>query len=297
MKLRRLLQKISPRFERRDISKVISSLKEEINMQTLPSYERAVQLLSGSSFKGDDIKKFERDFTRQFKGERGSHVEIIARRLSNLDNNLDVLEKMVNKFFARDVVKSSLTYSKLQVLQALDIVAFCVLYSRLHLVLVLEQSSLDARGSSSKPNVLGKGDMEWLAKHRITYIVALSKLSVNSKEVEKQLAQVPDILASENDIDSVISSTGLSRLNPMGEAANGIIPTISYWIGTRMVDYQYNRYKAAKETKRLLEYQLLDLEAALEGTSDPKTQKAMEVIQDEITKLNRQIRKMEEEAL
>lgn len=298
MKLRAFLQRLSPRFERRDIQKTISNLHDEVSQYTLPAYQSAETYLSGWDFKAPFCSEFDKLFQREIKPrQRGNYVETIHDAMCVFNENLDALSKIVDKLFARDVIKSSLSYSKVQVLQSIDAMAFVVSYSRKLLIHTLNLETAHYRGNNTRGQVtLSPADVQFLESYRMQFLALFKVLSQPSREIEKKINTIPDIVASEDNMDLVAQSTGLSKLDPMGYTASGFIPTVSYYIGSLIAERQHARYQAAQEEKKLLEYQLMDLENALENANDPKIQKMIEMTQNSIDKLNAKIRKFEESA-
>lgn len=298
MKIRTFLQRLSPRFERRDIEKAIFNLHDEVSQYTLPAYQSAETYMSGWDFKSQFCSDFDKLFQREIKPRRrGNYIETIHDTLTVLTDNLDTLAKLVNKLFSKDVIKGSLTYSKVQVLQSIDVMDFCIQYSRKLLIHTLALETAHYRGNNVRgQTVLSPADIKFLEAYKMQFLALFKVISQPSKDIEKKIQEIPDIIASEENMDLVAQSTGLSRLDPLGFAAQGFIPQISLYVGSRIAERQYARYKAAQEEKKLLEYQLMDLENALDNTSDPKVQKMIELTQDAIDKINAKIQKFEKSA-
>jgi hypothetical protein len=107
---------------------------------------------------------------------------------------------------------------------------------------------------------------------------------------------IPDITVEVDNIDNVASATGLKNLDPLKIGAYGLVLNPIYHLRMVYAEWQVARFDAAKEERKLLDYQILDMKNALEGKSDPKLERALEYSQDRMSKLNYKIEKMSVEA-
>jgi hypothetical protein len=125
-------------------------------------------------------------------------------------------------------------------------------------------------------------------------------LAKSKQEVEKIIDTIPDIVINISNADAVSSTIDAGKLSPF--SSHGLIQGNSqtifnnpiYHIGLMVAEWQANRYKLSKETKKVLELRLLNLQMIQQKNPDAKLEKEIEYIQSRIQGLDFKIKKMEE---
>ncbi|MAP22772.1 MAG: hypothetical protein CL582_17735 [Alteromonadaceae bacterium] len=295
MKIAKYVNSLLPRFDRGDLLRNLEGLEKELSEYTLPSYADAAPLLADFEFKDDMVKDFQRAFEKSVDTRlRGNHIEVTHFLLKKVHKNVGVTKRLTEKFFSRDIVKSSLTYGKAQLLQVAEAYDFINRYARKWLIYTLGVETQMYRQNSMVGKEMTPAEIKWLEANGRLFLDLINRLAVDSKELESAIEGIPDIEIDEETVDAVIANTGATKLDPMRVGVHGVILNPVYHIRMAIAEWQVSRYEAAKEERKMLEYQILDLQHAKDGKNDPKIEKAIEYTRDRITKLNRKIAKMEE---
>lgn len=292
MKLLRYIQSLLPNFERKSMEDSLKSVRAELSETIIPHYQRTASLLGEAKFKDPMIQRFDRDFTRNVKTRhRGNFITVMSRILPRLVEITESTERLVEKYFARDVVKSSLTYSRAQIIQLVESLDFTTRYTRKLLIHVVskETSMLDSR----RDGALTVAEIKWLESHAPTLFDVMNTLDRSGKDVEAIIKDIPDIEIDESNIDEVVRISGQSNLNPLNLNRQGFRLNPVYHIRMMKAEWDVARYESSKEEKKLLEYEILDLENMMNGNPDPKLQKAIEYTRERVAKINKRIADME----
>lgn len=295
MKISNYVQRLLPKFGRDTIEGSIRDIRKELTEHTLPPYESALPLLKDWTFKDKQFIEMERLFKREVQSKfHGNFIEVTFEILKRTNDNLNVLEKLVEKEFARDVVRSSMTYSKAQILRLVEAVDFVITYSRKNLIFVLGRETNLYRQNGMVGKEMRPSEIEWLQANRTTFIALLKTLDRPTRELEKIIDGIPDIEVDPSNEDMVAATSGRKSIDPMSLGFYSNFKNPIFYIGMRYAEWQVSRYDRAREERTMLEYQILELENSMDGKEDPKIQRAMEYTQDRLDKLNRKISKFEE---
>lgn len=296
MKIANYVSSLLPRIARSDVSKNLEDLRVELRDQTVAPYKSAVDVFDRWSWKTDFAKDFEKGFQKEVKTRfRGNYVDITEQILSRTLDNISTLEKLVDKMYAKDIVATAISYSETQLLQLVEVVSFASKYARKLLIhtIGIEVDEYRKRPAATR---LTPAEVSWLKNNTMLFFHALRALDKSPSELEKVFKSIPDIEVDVENANNVISSVGAKNLDPLGLSVQGIILNPIYHIRIAYTDWQVARYEAAKEERKMLEYQILDMKNALDNKADPKLEKALEYTEDRLSRLNYKIEKIEEEA-
>lgn len=295
MKLLRYIQSLLPRFERNTVEKNLQAIRKELNETIIPHYERAAELMANWKFKEQSNVKFDRTFGRKVKTRhRGNYVVVVNKLLPRYLDIVDATERLVSRYFSRDVMKSSLTYSRTQIIQVVEALDFAARYSRKLLIHTLSSETQMVRGGRLK--ALTPAEVKWLEQHADAYMTVLQSFDRSGREIEKMIQSIPDIEVDEENLEAVIQTSGLSKLDPLNLSIHGFRFNPIYHLGMVRAEWEVAKYEAAKEEKKLLEYEILDLQNMLDEKPDPKLEKAIEYTRGRVAKLNKKIVDMEGDA-
>ncbi len=295
MKLLRYIQSLLPRFERNTIEKNLQAVRKELNETIIPHYERAAELMADWRFKEQSNVKFERVFNQRVKTKhRGNYIVVINKLLPRYLDIIDATERLVTRYFSKDVMKSSLTYSRTQIIQVVEALDFAARYSRKLLLHTLASETQMVRGGQVKS--LTPAEIKWLEQHSDAFLMVLQSFDRSGREIEKMVQSIPDIEVDEENLEAVVRTSGLSKLDPLNLSVHGFRFNPIYHLGMIRAEWEVAKYEAAKEEKKLLEYEILDLQNTLDEKPDPKLEKAIEYTRGRVAKLNKKIADMEGDA-
>ena len=113
------------------------------------------------------------------------------------------------------------------------------------------------------------------------------------EEVKKKLSEVPDIVITEDNQQTLPKTMGQSKLDPLQMNFIGTWG-LQYGLGLLLAEWQASRYKQAKETLKLVQLRKLNLEQVHGGKPNPKVQKEIEYLEARAKDLQYKIKMLEE---
>jgi len=297
MKIAQYVQSLLPRIAKSDISKNLEDLRVELRDQTLAPYTSAIEVFDTWRFQTAFAKDFEKLIAKEVPSRiRGNYVDVVHEALTKTLDNVSTLEKLVNKFYGKDVVSKALSYSEAQLLQYIETISFAAKYAR---KLLIHTMALEIDAHRKRPTTKSRmtpAEERWLINNKTNFVIALRAMNHDSRAVQKVFESIPDIEVDESNVANVVANVGHKKLDPFGLNTQGIMLNPIYHIRVAYVDWQVARYEAAKEERRMLEFQILDMRNAMEGKDDPKLEQALEYTEDRLSRLNYKIEEIEEEA-
>lgn len=295
MKIAKYVQSLLPSIEKKSIRKNLDDLRAELRDHTLPPFQTSHEMLKNWRFKDRFCQEVDKKFPREVQSRfRGNYIEVTYFILKRTLENIDTFEKMVDQYYAHDVVRSAMSYSDTQLLQLIEAISFAARYSRKLLMYTLAQEVDAYRDNNLRGSELTKAEIDWLMRNVQVFYLTLRALDKSGKDYMDIFQDIPDIAVDVDNADNVASMVGSQNLDPLRLGAHGLILNPIYHVRIKLTEWQVARYDAAKEERKMLEFQILDLKNATEGKDDPKLEKALEYTQDRVSRLNYKIQKMEE---
>lgn len=294
MKISNYIQSLLPSFSKDRVLEDCRMTRTEIKEITLPMYDSATTLLKGYKFKSDTLKGDVITFNRLVKGNGNDLIVGIQKGLKAALENLDEIEALCDKIYNEDVAGLGLTYMKANLLQFTECLSFVSRYSRKYLrwVYVVETAE-NIEDEVDLTDSMMPAEIEWLRANFVNFCSALNVVSLPTTKVTKALNEIPDVVVTEENAKTLPATLGESKIDPF---AMGLIPIALnpiYHIGLFVAEWQANRYKAAKEEKKLVELRYLNLKRVLDGKRDARIEKEIEVVERRLNDLNYKIAKME----
>lgn len=295
MKIAKYLSSLLPSFGRDQVLEDIRITHAEIKEFTQPSYESAAQLFKSWKFKSKVLEAQIATFGRMVPSAgRENIVGVIAKSWKPILENLDDVKDMVQRTYGEEVGGLGLTYLKANLLQFTECCAFVSKYARKLLVYIYVCETAEyEEGSTKVAESLTPAEMEWIAVNFVSFCTALNIASGNPVQVKKQMADIPDIVVTSENAETLPATIGERKTDPFKMKLIPIVMNPIYHVGMFVAEWQANRYKAAKEEVKLLELRRLNLEKLHAGKPDAHVQKEIAYMEGRIQKLNYQIAKME----
>lgn len=300
MKIASYLESLVPKINRRTIEKELQDLHHELSEHTLAYYDRAREMITTDRFDDDFLKHLQKEFSREIQGRyRGNFLEVTYQILANLDKHIQTLQRLIENQEGDEIVVGSMTYQRTQILRLSEIMYFTVRYARKLLIYTLTyEGQLLEQDQPIGRVELTRAQINWLRNNQMTFIASLNVFTRDEKKLRKVIEDIPDLQVNQERVSEHISTVGRDKLDPFNLTLSGFAPSLNpiYHIRMAYEDWQIQRYEAAKEDKRLLQYRILDLKNRQDGQQDPKVQQAIEYHQERVNKLDRKIAKLEERA-
>ena len=297
MRIQDFIASLLPSFEVDRVKKDILTLREELKTTTLPGYVAGAKYFKSNKVRSPLCQDYQKVFDSVVKTSiRGSYVEVTAEVFQKLPENLDGLERLVDRYFANDVIAKGMTYLKVNLLQYVEAVSFALRYGRKLLLWTYQAETNFAMGDQDKiGQELTQYERDWLKANASHFGNVIRILAGTAADMEKAIDALPDVVITNENVPVMQATVGASKLDPF---KFGLIPVKLnpiYHIRMAIAEYQVKRYKAALEEYRTLEYQLMALENARTGKKDPKLEQAIEYNQNRLQKMNVEITRMEED--
>ena len=297
MRIQDFITSLLPSFEVDRVKKDILTLREELKTTTIPGYVDGAKYFKTNKVKSPLVQEYQKNFDSVVKTSiRGSYIEVTAEVFQKLPENLDALERLVDRYFANDVIAKGMTYLKVNLLQYVEAISFALRYGRKLLLWTYQAETNFALGDQDKiGQELTQYERDWLKANASHFGNVIRILAGSAADLEKSIDALPDVVITNENVPVMQATVGASKLDPF---KFGLIPVKLnpiYHIRMAIAEYQVKRYKAALEEYRTLEYQLMALENARTGKKDPKLEQAIEYNQNRLQKMNVEIARMEED--
>lgn len=294
MQIDTYIKGLLPTIAREDILAKIADISRSIDDDTLPPLMAAKRSLSKHVFIDPFLKQTETKLKKALNSSyKGNFIDIVARVMGSQKKTLDVVASVISKHEGRTIARSAITYQTLQAMKIMDTVDFLNKYTRTLLIytLAVETSAMRTGHTDLR---LSKAQLRSLKEKIDVYISALSKLSFTDAVLKGNFESIPSIEVDEVNMKEQLNMMGRSTLDPGGVFSDGLVFQTVYPIRRMLADWQENSRQAAIEERKLLEYQIMDLKAAVAGENDPKVQRHLEYSEQRMRDLNQKIQKMEE---
>lgn len=285
-----------PDFTRARILEDIEITRRELNEATLPPYRTAEDLFGKKKLLSTYSQTFESVFDRDVKiNHKGNFIVGIYETLENMVENIDMVERLVHKRFASDVIKDAMTIFKLNLLQYVEMMSFVVKYARRLLIVVLT-AEVNAANKENEMDGILDSEIQYLAAGRDSFNRGIRVMSDKKKTVEDRFDSIPEIGANDDAIQMANATAEPLDLDPF---AFGLIPlglNPIYHVRLAISEWQAKRYRTAEEESRMLEFRLLQLQEIARGNKDAALQQQIEYNQNRLNKLRYSLKEMEEDA-
>lgn len=295
MKLDRYISSLLPSFSKTRMMEDLNIMREELKTTTIPPYKSVVAAYGKRKFASVDIQAFEKQFENSVNTKfRGNFLSIILQTLERMDDNMETMEKLVNAYYADDVMRDAMTFLKVNLIQYMETMSFTMRYSRRLLVWIVSAEITAVDKESNEAPAMSPAELEWLNAHRQNFFAGLTIMSGEKAELEKRFKEVPDIVATKENIPMIEKTVGVLKTDPFNF---GLIPVFLnpiYHVRMAIAEWQVNRYKAAQEEKKMLEFKLMHLKDLDAGKKNPKLQEQIEYTEQRLAKLNYKLAQQEE---
>ena len=298
MKILNFIAGLLPSFSKSRVIEDIRITRNEIKETTEPAYESAASLFTGWQFKSEQMKEMIEVFNRMVKRHGSDNMIVtISKGFKEIIENLNTVEKFIDKAYGEEISSNGITYYKAQILQLAETIGFVSKYARKFLVYVYvcETNALNTE-QTGFDSALTPAEIKWIEEGFISFCTAFGITSNTSQTVKHVLEDIPDVIVTQDNVDTLAATIGSIKIDPLEMNLIPISLNPIYRIGMIVAEWQASRYKASKEEMKLLELRKLNLEKLSAGKPDAHLQKEIEYMETRIQSLNFKIAKMEKDA-
>lgn len=295
MKIFDLVKAMLPSIDRNNVLSDIRLLKEELEGQTIPPYQAAVDartFASDKKFKNKWCLDFQKDFdlaTRNLR-VRGNYIEATLAILNTLPARLEWLRGQYENKTGETIVSNGLTFPVANLIQMHSAMAFAVRYARKVLLLSYAHETAEHFEQRNGKMPYTPAEIKDIEKQRDDYLRIMALLG--RPDLQKIMESVPDVVVDGSDVSGTVSAYGQTRLTPANFALSYTQYPI-YFIREWFAERQVAQYEAAKAEKLALELFLIQLKQSQTGSVDASVQKQIEYHTNRLQRLQMDIEKME----
>lgn len=294
MKILNYIRAIANMFSKDTLRDDIRNTINELNQSTIPAYNTTMTILKTWTFKSPEMKQQIAAWNglTDFKGNNiivSIHTGLVAA-----EDNLRFIEKYVETNFGEDIIAAGLTFPKAQVLQFVDACSFASKYARkfLNYVIVCETAQFPDAAIIVGEEIT-KAELAWLLDNFQNFILALNAAGTNPNQLPKLIADMPDVVVSEDSEQVSRAIGGDKKTDPLKMGLIPIVLNPLYHYGMAKAEWQAKRHKAAQEELKLLQLRKLALEKLSNGKPDLGLKRQIDYMAGRIQNLNYEIAKLE----
>jgi hypothetical protein len=289
--------KLLPVFKKDRIIDDARVVQTELNTNTIPSYETAIEIFKPSAVKSKIIIDLNKAYSTNMGGNsRSGMVADVWARLKSISDVVTLVSSDAMNNFEASVIVDGISLHKVSLIKTLELCGFISRYALrfLNYLYILETSEVSKNPGEYIGRQLSKGEIKELELYFSDFCRSLKALSNNPEFFNKEIEKLPNITVNPMS-EATMANIGSSKLDPLNIfALSGFVSPI-YRVGMMFAEYSVSRYKETKELKTNLELRRLYLEnCKATGQIDEGMQKEIDIIQSRIDRCSEQIRKAEE---
>jgi hypothetical protein len=293
MNINKYLRSLLPNFDKTRVLDECRLTRGEIQDVTHPLYEKAAPFIAKHTIKSAEMKELMVVFNRIVK-PKGNEFNYIRDSLPEIVDNLEEVEKMIEQVYSEEIAGSGLTFLKANLLQFVECASFVSRYARKLLVFAYIHETAEYKdGGTVLNDSLTPMERDWIKVNFIPFCQALQATTGKTAELKKKLDNIPDIVVTDDNADSLGKTLGQDRMDPL---SMGFIPVFLnpiFHVRMMLAEYQNMRYRQAREEMQLLQLRQINLEQLKDGKPDANIQKKIEALEIRIQDQTAKIAKME----
>ena len=294
MKFKDFVSKLVSIFNKDTVIEDIRITRGELE-KLQQSYSFAADLARTWKFKDKTIQGMVAEFKKNISGpDNGNPIVHIAHHLKIVQQNLNTAEQLVQANLAGQVSSVGLTYKQAAVLQYVNGIYLVSKYARkwLNMIFTYESAQYEDSGTVIEESIT-KAEREWLEKTFSDFLVAYAAAIGDSATVLKKLNEVPEITVSESNENTLNTTVGINKLDPL---KSGLIATKMnpiYFVRMVIAEWQVARYNEAKEELRLIELRLQLMKELQAKRPNAKLEKAIAQTESRVQDMQARVAELE----
>lgn len=298
MEILKFVSGLLPQFGKDRMEEDLRIVRTELETITIPAFVLAEEVF-GKPLQSKEGQAIEKSYKTSVgsMGRAPSMVVSIREKLQEIVPVLAAVESAIEKDFDKEVFVAGLTLRKANVLRMLELSGFISTFSlRLLNYLYIIETSEAGSNPGYVADSMSPGEIKRIKGNIFEFCLALKALAQPKEKIQKTLDSIPEVLVNAKGQAALSAFTG-DKLDPLGLFnVQGFTYNPIYHIGMMVAEYQFDRYKRARELKSVLELRMLHLQKVRDDNTDPGVEREITVIQGRIDNLSERIRKFEESA-
>lgn len=276
MKFKDFVSKLVSIFNKDTVIEDIRITRGELE-KLQQSYNFAADLARSWKFTDKTISEMVKEFKKNISGpDNGNPIVHIAAHIAIIQKNLNIAEQLVQANLNNQVSSIGLTYKQAAVLQYVNAIYLVSKYSRkwLNMIFTYESAQYEDSGTVIEDSIT-KAERAWLENTFKDFLSAYASVIGDPKVILQKLNEIPEITVSESNENTLNSTVGLHKLDPM---RSGLIATKAnpiYFVRMVIAEWQVARFNEAKEELRLIELRLQLMKELQQKRPNAKLEKAI----------------------
>lgn len=230
------------------------------------------------------------------KYELDNGLFFILNVLSSMNDKVTVLQKYASKFITKDIAKSDMKYTQLNIIRLLESAEFLVQYARRFLYWTLYKEGQINFPDLPKQPPFQPAIVTWLDDHFVAFCKFLTIWSYPTSDFADRISSIPPIMVpSDIEEENSVNDVYKDKVDPM---RLGIVPTILnpvYYARSLMLSYRAWRVSSAKAEAEALANDINCYVAARNGNLTQKEKQVVESMRNRMQRQNAEHKRLEEE--
>lgn len=296
MSLTTFIAGLLPSFSKNDVVGKIRNITKKINDIIKDELYILGDAFEESHYKSAFAKQWIKDLApllpSGLRSKPNPFVTVAGRAADNATKLLDLLDQYIGKNTPNGIHVEGMTYQKASALRLIELIDFFADYTSRHVhFLVASETDMVVFGHSDG-NPLTPDALRYLQSNRASYLAVLNLLNADPKKTMQDLEKIPEIMVADADVSEVPALAGASA-DPLRLNAIPIISDLFHWVGVRLVDWDIERYEAAKKERRDIELRIESLRQKQGGNLDTQNEVVINGYERELTLARQKIKEME----
>lgn len=298
MKLFDFAKRLLPSLEKNRIIEDIRVTIAELENSALPNYSAASEFFKLNKIKSSELSDMTDIFYRNINDKsmrQSSMIADVYKRLPNLIENAKYISTLIENELEADLIREGLTARKLLIIRAAESISFLsgFMLDLLNYAFVQETVVVTEGDNSIDMSVV---KIQHVENNMIRFSKILGEYAVQPAEFKKVLREIPEVVINERNQMSVSGVYKESVIDPFSTGYMvGFYYNPIYHLRLAISEWQAGRYKANKDKKKVLELRLLHLKLKSEKKNDPKLEQDITYLQSRIDKIERDLKRVEED--
>lgn len=298
MELIKYIASLTGHLKKDDVQEDSLARIKEFETLIVPSYSEAADFFNNKKFSSSKLQNLSVIFYRFYIGDvkfKNNFILEIADKLPDVVANLNSNAEMINGDLEADTLKDGISAKKALLVRNSDLSAFiskyCIdLLSYVYLEEIKESSNITNAADFTKQQ------LDFITDNISQFAKVFGIFSMSNKDFVKKFDDVPDVLANEESVQSIVNVFGRGRVDPLDDGMIvGFVPNPFYHAGIVWAEWENYRYKRMVEARTSLNLKLLYLRQLKDqGVKDASIEKQIAYNQDRVEDLDYKIQRIEE---
>lgn len=296
------VKSLLPSFSKSDMESDLEISLEQIPM-VIESYSSLQSIQDIAKLQHKQCKDLVNQFYKELDGLEGklklsrnkSIGQDTVTLFANIKVNGDYILKEIGDSVNDVVMAQALTAYKINLLRAIPHYYFMMRYATdlLNFFYVKEVENADIETERSFR--LNKKQEEFITKNLWIYTRLISFYGMEHSKFKNKVEAISEVTVPQDKVEEIVDQFSGEKLDVFNNLPQGFVGSPIYSIRLIFAQWESDRYKSAKDKKKLLELRYLHLKLLKEqGTSDANLDKEITYLQTRISDLDFKLAKIEE---